>query len=1405
MKRMPVKVVWILGFLIGSLNSFGQTAGPNNAGTGTNVTGIGNIAWTNPGNITTTGTPYATAGLANNTSNYLQGTGYGFSIPSPSTILGITVTINRQTSGTISPLIRDNRISLLKSGAIQTTNYAVTGTNWPTTMGPAIYGGIADLWGTTWTASEINDPNFGVVLAVTTTNTTSRTATVDYIQITITYSCPTPAQPSTITGPANPCQGSSQTYDVTNVSSVTYTWTFPTGWAQTGGGTSNSVTVTVGSGSGNITVTPSNACGNGTARTLSVAPTTVPAQPGTIAGSTSPCIGSSFSYSVTNVADVSYNWSFPADWVQTGGGTTNSVTVTIGSTSGSITVIPSNSCGSGTGRSIAVSVTSSVPNQPSAITGFATPCQGTSQSYSVTNVAGVTYTWSFPAGWSQTGGGTTSSVTVNVGSGSGDITVTPSNGCGNGTAQTLAVSPIAVPAQPSIINGSSNPCQGSSQTYDVTNVPDVNYAWAFPTGWVQTGGGTSSSVTVTVGSGSGNITVTPSNACGSGTARSFAVAPATVPAQPSTITGSTTPCLGSSLTYSVTNVAGVIYNWSFPADWAQTGGGTTNSITVTIGSTSGNISVTPSNSCGSGAIRSLPVTVTPSVPDQPSTITGPSSPCLGTSQSYSVTNVAGVTYTWSFPTGWSQTGGGTTSSVTVTVGAGSGNISVTPSNSCGNGTPQTLAVAPMTIPAQPSTITGTTTPCLNSSQSYSVTNVPGVNYTWTFPAIWTQTGGGNTSSVTVTVGSGSGNISVTPSNACGNGTARTLSVTTTTVPAQPSTITGSITLCSGSSQTYSVTNVAGLTYNWTFPAYWTQTGGGNTNSVTVTTGSISGNVSVTPSNSCFSGTPRTLSVTVNPVPTVTIAADYCSIPGKVQLTANASISVTYLWNTGSTTQTILIDLAGSYVVTVTAVTGGCTAQAFINVAKELVVNGSFTDGNTGFTSGYTNNQSANGLQQEELYAINSNPNYNHTQFWGRDHTTNSGNLMIVNGSTGSPQPIVWQETVPVEQNTTYYFSAWAISLNSRGNYAQLRFDVNGVAVGTTAVLNARPENNNSPYDWQRFWGQWNSVSATSAVISIIDLQIAPAGNDFGLDDISFGTLSPVAISAAPKVTGNGGSTSVCTGGEINLSANVTGGSSPFIYQWTGPNGFSSNEQNPQVTTNASSVHNGVYNLSVRDFYAQSYSCNPIYASVTVTVNEGPTINVAATTNGVCFSASSQTTQLTYSAPTGSPTTYSIVWNSTPTNSFAPVTNAPLPASLIIITVPASTATGTYTGTITVKNVGCVSNGTTFTVTVNSSPSINTAAAANSVCFSAGSPTCQSDHNHRSRINSSWNLYRNNHREKCRGMREYWTKFYGHRKRNTICHYFLYQFAMVQYSRVSNGYHFRNNRWHLQLFTSRTYD
>ncbi|MBL0736422.1 T9SS sorting signal type C domain-containing protein [Flavobacterium sp. GN10] len=128
-------------------------------------------------------------------------------------------------------------------------------------------------------------------------------------------------------------------------------------------------------------------------------------------------------------------------------------------------------------------------------------------------------------------------------------------------------------------------------------------------------------------------------------------------------------------------------------------------------------------------------------------------------------------------------------------------------------------------------------------------------------------------------------------------------------------------------------------------------------------------------------------------------------------------------------------------------------------------------------------------------------------------------------------------------------------------------------------------------------------------------------------------------------------------------------------------------------------------------------CVSTASNFTVTVNPLPTITLGATT-AVCTSSIAQSTTLPYTATTNSPTNYSITWNASPTNTFAPVSNAALPASPITIPIPANTAAGTYTGTLTVSNGnGCVSTASNFTVTVNPLPTI-TLGATTAVCTSS---------------------------------------------------------------------------------------
>ena len=533
------------------------------------------------------------------------------------------------------------------------------------------------------------------------------------------------------------------------------------------------------------------------------------------------------------------------------------------------------------------------------------------------------------------------------------------------------------------------------------------------------------------------------------------------------------------------------------------------------------------------------------------------------------------------------------------------------------------------------------------------------------------------------------------------------------------------------------------------------TGGsfGNASNPTSSFSGVAGNTYTlrwTITNSPCTTTTDDVVITFNVAPVVTIATNYCYGNGYVQLTASGASS--YLWSTGATTSQILVNLAGSYSVTGTNAVG-CTYVATTTVSQELVTNGNFNSGNTGFTTSYTLTSGfytgvpTSGLYPEGLYAVNTNANNYHPAFYGTDHTTGSGNFMIINGSGSSTPTTVWQETVTVNPNTTYYFSAWGLSMNNVAPFAALQFAVDGVQVGTVAALTGNTRTT-APFTWQQFYGTWNSgPSASSAVISIVDTSRALGGNDFGLDDISFGTLSPVTFAIAPA--GNGGSL-VCSGSTLNLAANQTGGASPFTYSWTGPHSFSSSLANPTIAS-ASLLDSGTYNLTVTD----GFGCS-VNSSVFVGVYPPIGNNTISANQTIC--SGTAPAAFTGSTPTGGNGTYTYLWESSTTSGssgFATATGtsngknytsgtltqttwfrrtvssggcSDISSTILITVNPPTPATpGTISGTTPVcpasgslvYSIAAVTNATTYTWAVPAGWTINSGQGTTSITVTSG--------------------------------------------------------------------------------------
>ena len=179
------------------------TSGPLGGSTFASQADGEGVAWASPGNATSSNNVDTTASMtaASTTSQGLRVTGFNFNIPTGDTINGIQVEFERRRGTCTAGLagIDDEHVYILKAGSVVGTDKQ-TDTLWATTDTYNSYGGVADLWGTTWTPADINGTTFGTELhAIIQAGEFppappwSCIARVDHVRITITHTTPSGA------------------------------------------------------------------------------------------------------------------------------------------------------------------------------------------------------------------------------------------------------------------------------------------------------------------------------------------------------------------------------------------------------------------------------------------------------------------------------------------------------------------------------------------------------------------------------------------------------------------------------------------------------------------------------------------------------------------------------------------------------------------------------------------------------------------------------------------------------------------------------------------------------------------------------------------------------------------------------------------------------------------------------------------------------------------------------------------------------------------------------------------------------------------------------------------------------------------------------------------------------------
>jgi hypothetical protein len=345
----------------------------------------------------------------------------------------------------------------------------------------------------------------------------------------------------------------------------------------------------------------------------------------------------------------------------------------------------------------------------------------------------------------------------------------------------------------------------------------------------------------------------------------------TYPAVPNPISGPSTICGGTTVTYSTTAANALSYTWTVTGTGLSIASGQgTNTVSVNVqpGFGQGSIQVYSSNCISNSAVRGMVLT---GIPLHSNAITGPTFVCANSTATYSMPVVTGATsYQWSL-TGDVTLGASsvtsTTTSQTFIFGPNwtTGTLTVTALNACGT---YSRILAINSYPTQPGSMAGLGAGlCGLSNQVYSIVPVAGATaYTWTVPAgvsIVNNTGTSVTLNFTSAFTSNSANICVAAQNSCGVGPQRCYTVTSR--PAIP-TITGNASVCkSNTSVHYTAASASSVSsYAWSVVGGAGLTPSGASTNVNFTTSTANPVLlKVIANNTCGASQPGQLYVSVN--------------------------------------------------------------------------------------------------------------------------------------------------------------------------------------------------------------------------------------------------------------------------------------------------------------------------------------------------------------------------------------------------------------------------------------------------------------------------------------------------------------------------------------------------------------
>ena len=787
---------------------------------------------------------------------------------------------------------------------------------------------------------------------------------------------------------------------------------------------------------------------------------------------------------------------------------------------------------------VAVSNNTTVPISTASTAGILT-CNNFSVALNST-LGSMNYTWSAPSGGSVVSANTQSTSANGVGDYTLSIT-NPTNGCTYSTTTTVLQNTIAP-----VLSAGNNPTLSCTTTTvnlngSVTSPTNAVVIW---TGSTLCGANTS---TVTQACGPGIYTLTatdPLNSCvSSSTVEVFQNI--TVPTPSISTAALILDCNNPIQTATVTSTPNtdVSFSWSaLPSSLsADNTVATFNNIgtyictlTNTLSNCTSTIQVAVSNN------TTIPISIASTV----GTLT-----CNNFSVALNST-LGNMNYTWTAPFGGSVTTSTTQS--TVANGVGDYTLSIIdPTNGCTYSTTTTVLQNTITpvLSAGPSQTLTCSSPSVTLSGTVTAPATPTVN--------WTGIGVCGTATNVTTQACTAGIYTLTatdPINGC---------VNTSTVQVFPNLGAPIATISSNSlvltcvtlAQSATVTSVpsAGVTYSWSAAPTTLSSGGA------VASFASNGTYICTVTNT-ITNCPTTTQVVVttnNTVPTINITPTQtitCANPTAIiTLTTLPTNGLTYTWTpnpvSGQGANSVLVNQANIYSVTVTNAINGCTNTA----TSQIIANGNIPAASISATS---SNSIITCSNPSVTLTANVTPNATYSYTWlpggsGTTITVNSANVytvVVLNSVTGCTT----FATYNVLSNTT--------PPNIVANDPVIPCYSSSINVTATST-------NNVSYNWSTTNGNLLTNGAATAQVGSIGIYTVTA------TDLFNGCVSTdVATVSQTVITGGLGANPVS--GTAPLLVNFTNQSNGANnYSWTfGDNSSSSSATDPTHTFTATGVY-----------------------------------------------------------------------------------------------------------------------------------------------------------------------------------------------------------------------------------------